>query len=170
MPAGTYRLFVRAIGLQPSDSITATVVAGRTTEITIRLADLSDPHPVPIDSARMSACARRAYAGSPPPSDRDSLLLAAFCSAVALMPGVLGDTLGYCVAWGPEFESLLHRFKWMTHPLVLWTMLFAQSALAVWLWRRLSPRWPVMLAGLVGVWYTAGTLLVGSMAVSGAWL
>lgn len=108
LPDGTYVLFVRAIGFSWSDSITATIIAGRPATVDVPLLSTGDfGSPIPVDPPRVVSCAERAYAVGAPPSTTDSLLILALCTA-------LKNVTGHCVAWDDTQASLLKRFQW--HP------------------------------------------------------
>ena len=58
-------------------------------------------------------------------------------------------------------------FYWQN--ILLLILVLSELVLAVWLVRRLQHKGVAVLAGLVGLWYSAGTFLVASWAITDAW-
>jgi hypothetical protein len=58
-------------------------------------------------------------------------------------------------------------FNWQNALLLV--LVLSELVVAVWLVRRLRHKGIALLAGVVGVWYSAGTFLVASWAITDAW-
>jgi len=59
------------------------------------------------------------------------------------------------------------EFHWQNGLLLV--LVLSELVLAVFLVRGLQRKWVAVLAGLVGLWYSAGAFLVASWAITDAW-
>jgi hypothetical protein len=140
-------LLVSAIGFSPSDSISVTVAAGRSTTIVVPLTDFNDAMPIPLDTVWVLSCVARASEGSALAAP-DSLVVLALCVGLGLAP----PDSRFCLEWNQPEVRLLRRFAWRGPTLVPATDCTVHSEMtdSEWRWRLEHP------AGGDGVFLSAG--------------